>query len=267
MRIAVSYLFQPIFIELDPILYDYVRYQFHHRITRVEIVVVPHKVITLLQPDVLQVKLSWPENVYLVTDIPFSHFCPAWLQERYVVIYLIPYRKKKRGASSCRSFHGVRPSHCPSSRNEQRGLAPRKVYIQWCSLTIGYNCGCTSSTKRIFAYTLQGAFPVALFLTWWLEFAKFYTVKTKASRKRLFQYVLSCPQAKDILDDGDTFHYDTLSLRWPHLLKPFTAIMSIGHVFYADVTPCLLFFRFTIYLSSLSSFSSGNESQWSTGGR
>ena len=109
--------------------------------------------------------------------------------------------------------------------------------------------------------------PVALFLTDCLKLRSSWIVKTKASRKRLFQYVLSCPPAKDILDDGDTFHYDTLSLRWPHLLKPFTAIMSIGHVFYADVTPGLLFFRFTIYLSSLSSFSSGNESQWSTGGR
>ena len=137
---------------------------------------------------------DWKTYIWLRTYRSLI-FCPAWLQERYVVIYLIPYRKKKRGASSCRSFHGVRPSHCPSSRNEQRGLAPRKVYIQWCSLMIGYNCGCTSSTKRIFAYTLQGAFPVALFLTWWLEFAKFYTVKTKASRKRLFKYVLSCPPA------------------------------------------------------------------------
>ena len=30
---------------------------------------------------------------------------------------------------------------------------------------------------------------VALFLTWWWEVAKFYTVKTKASRKRLSLYV------------------------------------------------------------------------------
>ena len=122
-------------------------------------------------------------------------FCPAWLQERYVVIYLIPYRKKNVEPAPVARSTIQRPSHCPVSRNEQRGLAPRKVYIQWCSLTIGYNYGCTSSTRRIFAYTLQGAFPVALFLTWWLEFAKFYTVKTKASRKRLFQYVLPCPLA------------------------------------------------------------------------
>ena len=53
MRIAVSYLFQPIFIELDPILYDRVRFQFHNRVRIVEIVVVPDKVITLLQPQCL----------------------------------------------------------------------------------------------------------------------------------------------------------------------------------------------------------------------
>ena len=96
------------------------------------------------------------------------NICSAWLQERYVVICLIPYRKKNVEPAPVARSTIQRPSHCPVSRNEQRGLAPRKVYIQRCSLTIGYNCGCTSSARRIFAYTLQGAFPLLCsWLTVW----------------------------------------------------------------------------------------------------
>ena len=110
---------------------------------------------------------DWKTYIWLRTYRSLI-FCPAWLQERYVVIYLIPYRKKNVEPAPVARSTIQRPSHCPVSRNEQRGLAPRKVCIQQCSLTIGYYCGCTSSTRRIFAYTLQGHFPLLCsWLTVW----------------------------------------------------------------------------------------------------
>ena len=77
--------------------------------------------------NVLQAKLSWPEKVYLLTDIPFPLFYPAWLQKRYIIIFI--HIKKERGASSCCSFHGVRPSHCPSSPKRATQISPtRGIY-------------------------------------------------------------------------------------------------------------------------------------------
>ena len=53
-------------------------------------------------------------------------FCPAWLQERYVVIYLIPYRKKKRGASSCRSFHDSKALALPYLSKRATRISPTR---------------------------------------------------------------------------------------------------------------------------------------------
>ena len=60
-------------------------------------------------------------------------------------LMLIPYRKRNVEPAPVARSTVYRPSHCPVRRNEQRGSAPRKVYLQRCSLTIGYKCGCTSS--------------------------------------------------------------------------------------------------------------------------
>ena len=61
---------------------------------------------------------------------------------------------------------------------------------------IGYNCGCTSSTKRIFAYTLQGAFPVALFLTDCFEVAKFLNRQNQSVQKTPFSICCFLPAGK-----------------------------------------------------------------------
>ena len=74
------------------------------------------------------------------------------------------YIEKERGASSCRSFHGVRPSHCPSSRNEQRGIAPREVYITL-SLTYGNSLGWYTSLTCVWIH-LHEAFTLLCF---WLD--------------------------------------------------------------------------------------------------
>ena len=105
----------------------------------------------------------------------------------------IPYKKKNVEPVPVTRSTIQRLSHCPICRNEQRGSAPQKDYIQWYSLTIGYNYSCTSSTRRIFAYTLQGAFPVALFLTDSFEFARFLNRQNQSVQKTPFMYM--CPPA------------------------------------------------------------------------
>lgn len=137
--------------------------------------------------------------------------------------YLIPYRKRNVEPTPVARSTIQRLSHCPTCRNEQRGSAPRKVYIQGCSLTIGYNCGCTSSTRRIFAYTLQGAFPVALFLTDSFEFARFLNRQNQSVQKTPFSICSSLPT-------GKWSHDATI-----HLLKQFCAMMSVGRVCYAEL--------------------------------
>ena len=88
---------------------------------------------------------------------------------------------------------------------------------------IGYNCGCTSSTKRIFAYTLQGAFPVALFLTDSFEFARFLNRQNQSVQKTPFSICSSLPT-------GKWSHEATI-----HLLKQFCAMISVGRVCYAEL--------------------------------
>ena len=87
-----------------------------------------------------------------------------------------------------------RPSHCPVRRNEQRGTAPREVCIQQYSLTKGHTFGCPVSMICVITTPSWGISRCFVFDEQF-EVAKFMQVKTKASRKRLFQYVLPCPLA------------------------------------------------------------------------
>ena len=46
-----------------------------------------------------------------------------------VTIFIFMYIHKKTWSQSCRSFHVLRPSHCPECRNEQRWKPHVDVYI------------------------------------------------------------------------------------------------------------------------------------------
>ena len=46
-----------------------------------------------------------------------------------VTIFIFTYIHKKTWSQSCRSFHVLRPSHCPECRNEQRWKPHVDVYI------------------------------------------------------------------------------------------------------------------------------------------
>ena len=88
---------------------------------------------------------------------------------------------------TCYPSHSLRPSHCPVRRNEQREASRRYVIYTPPHITSVITTNTTN--KGVWKHTHE-TFTVALFLTNNLKFAKFQRVKTKASSKRLFHYVI-----------------------------------------------------------------------------
>ena len=91
----------------------------------------------------------------------------------------------------CKAFALPIKSKRATRISPTKGLYTTKLADDWVQLWLYI------ISEAYICIHLHEAFPVALFLTNKLEFAKFQQVKTKASRKRLFQYVLSCPPAKE----------------------------------------------------------------------
>ena len=89
-------------------------------------------------------------------------------------------QKQKTWSQSCHSFHGLRPSHCPVSRNEQRWKPHVCVYILY--VPKGWLFGGAQMhqlpTMAVILYTHEAFSLPCFWLT--IEFAKFKTVKTKA---------------------------------------------------------------------------------------
>ena len=93
---------------------------------------------------------------------------------------------KKTWSQSCHSFHGLRLSHCPTCRNEQRWKPHADVYTNTpCNMVLWNHNAMTT-----YVYIPKGV-PVALFLTSNCEFARFQSVKTKALRYAFYVYVSS----------------------------------------------------------------------------
>ena len=90
-------------------------------------------------------------------------------------LYLI-YIIKKAWERTCYSSHGLRLSHCPKMLNEQRRSPRRAVYT-------------IHPTDGVTLYMPPWTSTVAEFQTF-SEFARFQSVKNKASSKRLFSYIV-----------------------------------------------------------------------------
>ena len=137
-------------------------------------------------------------------------------------LMLIPYRKKNVEPAPVARSTVYRPSHCPVRRNEQRGSAPRKVYLQRCSLTIGYKCGCTSSMICVITTPYKERSRCFVFDEQF-EVAKFLHSQNQSVQKTPFSICSSLPT-------GKWSHEATI-----HLLKQFCAMMSVGRVCYAEL--------------------------------
>ena len=137
-------------------------------------------------------------------------------------LMLIPYRKKNVEPAPVARSTVYRPSHCPVRRNEQRGSAPRKVYLQRCSLTIGYKCGCTSSMICVITTPYKERSRCFVFDEQF-EVAKFIHCQNQSVQKTPFSICSSLPT-------GKWSHEATI-----HLLKQFCAMMSVGRVCYAEL--------------------------------
>jgi hypothetical protein len=86
---------------------------------------------------------------------------------------------KRRGASPASSFHAMRLSHCPELSKRATPKPHVRVYITL------HRGRFMKSTHRKYIYHQSGTSTVALFFDSPFEFARFHSVKTKASSKRL----------------------------------------------------------------------------------
>ena len=158
-----------------------------------------------------------------------------WVNHRKVkapitsIIHLLylSHTEKKRGASSCRSFHNVKAFALPCSSKRATRISPtRCIYTQWHSLTIGYNCGCTVINEAYICIHLTRGISRCFVFNEQFEVAKFLHCQNQSVQKTPFSVCSSLPI-------GKWSHEATM-----HLPQPFCAMMSLGRVFFADVTPC-----------------------------
>lgn len=182
---------------------------------------------------------DWKTYIWLRTYRSLI-FCPAWLQERYVVIYLIPYRKKNVEPAPVARSTIQRPSHCPVSRNEQRESAPRKVCIQQNSLTKGHTFGCPVSMICVITTPYKGR-SRCFVLDWLFEVAKFLNRQNQSVQKTPFSICSFLPAGK-----GHFRRWRYVSLRYA-----ITTMTSFAQTFYRhnEHWACILCGCYSVYCS------------------
>ena len=107
-----------------------------------------------------------------------------------VTIFIFMYIHKKTWSQSCRSFHVLRPSHCPECRNEQRWKPHADVYI----IPPPYQRAYCPKPKRAVYNTPCRASPLLCSWQLYWNLRDSRIVKTKA-----YSYALICICRPDLL--------------------------------------------------------------------